>query len=150
MNAGPSRFYQFFLTKDGKDQAFVQIGNDESLLEQPYGIPPHDGILVAVAERADVVIDFGRYKKGDKLFFVNRLVMTDEGFGPALDNAGKFKILPEGEGDPILCFEVGGDAADSPPIPTNYGQILICRNSPKRLRRRPQKTSKSQRVHIWF
>jgi FtsP/CotA-like multicopper oxidase with cupredoxin domain len=32
LNAGPSRFYQFFLTKDGKDQAFIQISNDESLL----------------------------------------------------------------------------------------------------------------------
>ncbi len=117
LNAGPSRFYQFFLTKDDKDQAFVQIGNDESLLVEPYSIPPHDGTLVAVAEREDVVIDFSRFKKGDKLFFVNRLVMTNEGIGPALDNAGKFKILPEGEGDDILCFEVGGDAADSPPIP---------------------------------
>jgi FtsP/CotA-like multicopper oxidase with cupredoxin domain len=116
LDAGPSRFYQFFLTKDGKDEAFVQIGNDESLFEQPYDIPLHDGVRVAVAERADVVIDFGRFKKGEKLFFVNRLVMQDEGTGPALDH-GKFKVLPEGEGDRILCFEVGDDAADSPPIP---------------------------------
>jgi len=127
LNAGPSRFYQFFLTKDGKDQAFIQIGNDESLLVQPYKIPLHDdgtcpfrdcrGVLVAVAERADVVIDFSKYHKGDQLFFVNRLVMADEGFGPELDAAGKFKILPEGEGDQILRFDVGDSAPDSPPIP---------------------------------
>src|SRR4029077_19511005 len=46
LNPGPSRFYQFFLTKDGKDEGFTQIGNDESLLEHPYDVPPHDGVLV--------------------------------------------------------------------------------------------------------
>jgi FtsP/CotA-like multicopper oxidase with cupredoxin domain len=118
LNAGPSRFYQFFLTKDGKDQAFIQISNDESLLEKPYDIPPNEGVLIAVSERADVVIDFSRYTKGDKLFLVNRLVMQDEGFGPVIE-AGKFKILPEGEGDQILCFEVGDDAVDRSQVPNN-------------------------------
>jgi FtsP/CotA-like multicopper oxidase with cupredoxin domain len=118
LNAGPSRFYQFFLTKDGKDQAFIQISNDESLLEKPYDIPPNEGVPIAVSERADVVIDFSRYTKGDKLFLVNRLVMQDEGFGPVVE-AGKYKILPEGEGDQILCFEVGGDAVDPSQVPNN-------------------------------
>jgi FtsP/CotA-like multicopper oxidase with cupredoxin domain len=118
LNAGPSRFYQFFLTKDGKDQAFIQISNDESLLEKPYDIPPNEGVLIAVSERADVVIDFSRYTKGDKLFLVNRLVMQDEGFGPVVE-AGKYKILPEGEGDQILWFEVGDDAVDPSQVPNN-------------------------------
>lgn len=118
LNAGPSRFYQFFLTnKDGKDQAFIQIGNDESLLEQPYKIPLHHGVLVAVAERADVVIDFSNYAKGDQLFFVNRLVMANSGVGPKLDESGNFKVLGEGDGDQVLRFDVGDDAPDSPPIP---------------------------------
>jgi FtsP/CotA-like multicopper oxidase with cupredoxin domain len=121
LNAGPSRFYQFFLTKDGKDQAFIQISNDESLLEKPYDIPPNEGVLIAVSERADVVIDFSRYTKGDRLFLVNRLVMQDEGFGPVIE-AGKFKILPEGEGDQILCFEVGDDAVDPSQVPNNLRQ----------------------------
>ena len=118
LNAGPSRFYQFFLTKDGKDQAFIQISNDESLLEKPYDISPNEGVPIAVSERADVVIDFSRYTKGDKLFLVNRLVMQDEGFGPVIE-AGKYKILPEGEGNQILCFEVGDDAVDPSQVPNN-------------------------------
>jgi FtsP/CotA-like multicopper oxidase with cupredoxin domain len=118
LNAGPSRFYQFFLTKNDKDQAFIQIGNDESLLERPYNIPPHNGVSVAVSERSDVVIDFSRYRKGDKLFLVNRLVMQDEGWGPVVE-AGKYKILPESEGDQILCFEVGDDAVDPSQVPNN-------------------------------
>ena len=85
LNAGPSRFYQFFLTKDKVDQAFTQIGNDESLLEEPYEVKPQDGLLVSVAERADVIIDFSRFSKGDKLFLVNRLVMENQGFGPVPD-----------------------------------------------------------------
>jgi FtsP/CotA-like multicopper oxidase with cupredoxin domain len=123
LNAGPSRFYQFFLTKDGEDQAFVQIGNDESLLEQRYEVPPQDGVLVSVAERADVVIDFSRFQKGKKLFLVNRLVMQDEGFGPVaeFDAEGtkflKYKTLPPGQGDQLLCFEVGGDATDPSQVP---------------------------------
>lgn len=118
LNAGPSRFYQFFLTKDNKDQAFIQISNDESLLEKPYNIPPHEGVSIAVSERADVVIDFSRYTTGDKLFLVNRLVMQDEGFGPVVV-AGKYKTLPEGEGDHVLCFVVGGDAVDPSQIPND-------------------------------
>jgi FtsP/CotA-like multicopper oxidase with cupredoxin domain len=125
LNAGPSRFYQFFLTKDGKDEGFTQIGNDESLLEHPYDVPPHDGVLVAVAERADVIIDFSRFKKNDKLFLVNRLVMQDSGFGPVVDvpdsdkNFVKYKTLQEGQGDHILCFAVGDDAADLSRVPAD-------------------------------
>jgi FtsP/CotA-like multicopper oxidase with cupredoxin domain len=118
LNAGPSRFYQFFLTKNDKDQPFIQISNDESLLEKPYDIPPNEGVSLAVSERKDVVIDFKRYTKGDKLFLVNRLVMQDEGFGPVIE-AGKYKVLPEGEGDQILCFEVGDDAVDPSQVPNN-------------------------------
>ncbi len=124
LNAGPSRFYQFFLTKEGTDQAFIQIGNDESLLEKPYQVPEHDGVLLSVAERADVIIDFKNYMPGDKLFLVNRLVMQPQGWGPdgaEFDADGKFKkykTLPEGEGDHILRFDVSdGAVADSPPLP---------------------------------
>jgi FtsP/CotA-like multicopper oxidase with cupredoxin domain len=132
LNAGPSRFYQFHLTgpvprtdmfKDAKDQPFFQIGNDESLLEKRYDVPAHDGVLLSVAERADVVIDFSHFAQGDKLFLANRLIMRDDGMGPQseFDSSGakflKYKTLPEGEGDPILCFEVVGDAADLSRVP---------------------------------
>jgi FtsP/CotA-like multicopper oxidase with cupredoxin domain len=122
LNAGPSRFYQLFLTKEGKDQAFVQIGNDESLLEKPYDIPPHAGVLVSVSERADVIIDFSRYQKGDQLYLVNRLIMEHSGAGPVheTDENGKFvrfKTLEEGRGDLLLRFDVGDDAADPSQVP---------------------------------
>jgi FtsP/CotA-like multicopper oxidase with cupredoxin domain len=118
LNAGPSRFYQLFLTTGGMDQAMIQIGNDQSLLDAPYHVPVHDGVLVSVAERADIVIDFKDFATGDKLFLVNRLVMEDEGFGPVrvTNAAGDVvnEVLPEGEGDELLCFEVGEAVAEDP------------------------------------
>jgi FtsP/CotA-like multicopper oxidase with cupredoxin domain len=112
LNAGPSRFYQFFLTKTDVDQPFTQIGNDESLLEHP-GKVQNQGVLLAVAERADVVIDFSQFNKGDQVFLVNRLVMQDNGQGPTGD------ILPAGQGDQILRFDVGDDAPDPSQVPAN-------------------------------
>jgi FtsP/CotA-like multicopper oxidase with cupredoxin domain len=125
VNAGPSRFYQFFLTKvdpaTGKDVdlTFKQIGNDESLLEKPLDVT---SVLMAVAERADVVIDFSQFKKGDQLHLVNRLVMQDDGTGPAFetDNDGnfvKYTLLPVGQGDRIVRFVVGDDAVDPSRVP---------------------------------
>jgi FtsP/CotA-like multicopper oxidase with cupredoxin domain len=125
LNAGPSRFYQFFLTKfdvgakQDIDQTFKQIGNDESLLEKPVDVT---SVLLAVAERADVIIDFSRFKKGDQLHLVNRLVMQSDGTGPdyEMDKDGdfvKFKVLPQGQGDQILRFVVGEDAKDPSRVP---------------------------------
>jgi FtsP/CotA-like multicopper oxidase with cupredoxin domain len=109
LNAGPSRFYQFFLTKNNVDQTFKQIGNDESLLERPLDV---QSVLLAVAERADVVIDFSRFNQGDQVLLVNRLVMRDDGRGPRFDDHGRMVILPAGQGDQILRFDVGRNVAD--------------------------------------
>lgn len=126
LNAGPSRFYQLFLTKDKADQPFIRIGNDESLLERPYRVPPQEGLLLSVAERADVVIDFSNFADGDELFLVNRLVMEDQGFGPkseidtSIDPPKfiKYVTLPadesQGAGDYLLRFDVRGDSVADP------------------------------------
>lgn len=119
VNAGPSRFYQFFLNRNNTDQPFKQIGNDESLLECPVEVT---SVLLAVAERADVIIDFSQYKCGDQLFLENRLKMQTDGTGPAfaVDTNGNFKnftVVPAGQGDKILRFDVAGDLPDPSRIP---------------------------------
>jgi FtsP/CotA-like multicopper oxidase with cupredoxin domain len=129
LDAGPSRFYQLFLatidtdpTKN-VDHKFQQIGNDESLFEKPLEV---QSVLLGVAERMDIVIDFSKFNKGDQLYLVNRLVMEDLGHGPvaemdANDKFVKYKSLPadesEGKGDYILRFDVGDDAADPSQVP---------------------------------
>lgn len=52
LNASNSRFFRFKLNSD---QLFYQIGTDGGLMEQPIGLIE---ILLAPAERADVIIDF--------------------------------------------------------------------------------------------
>lgn len=141
VNAGPSRFYQFYLSRrqivrraDGEfdfisapdDQSFIQIGNDESLLEKPYHVPAVDGLLVSVSERADIVIDFSNYVAGDTLFLVNRLIMEDGGEGPSADIRfvggqprffGYNTVQVNGNEDPgdyIMMFEVTNDSVNDP------------------------------------
>jgi FtsP/CotA-like multicopper oxidase with cupredoxin domain len=129
LNAGPSRFYQLFLTtinvdpKKNVDHEFKHIGNDESLLEEPLTVKT---VLLSVSERADVVIDFSQFRN-EKVFLVNRLVMQDSGQGPESEfdetdpehpKFVKFKTLPadesEGKGDYILRFDVGDDIISDP------------------------------------
>jgi len=125
LNAGPSRFYKLFLVKNGVDQPFQIIGNDESLLQHPLDDTDNSGtssVVISVAERAEIVIDFHQFNPGDQLFLVNRLVMQDSGQGPKadIDGTGKFtfKMLAPGEGDQILRFDVGGDAPDPSRVPS--------------------------------
>jgi spore coat protein A len=68
LNASNARTYQLAL--DGSPDGFTQIGTDHGLLPAPLR---QDGIVIAPAERFDVVVDFGRHKVGDEITLVNRL-----------------------------------------------------------------------------
>ncbi|WP_109507483.1 multicopper oxidase family protein [Nocardioides speluncae] len=51
-------------------RTFVQVGSDGGLLEKPIG---HDHLVVAQAERFDVVVDFSSYDVGQEVTMVNRI-----------------------------------------------------------------------------
>ncbi|WP_439887271.1 multicopper oxidase family protein [Pseudomonas sp. MBLB4123] len=72
LNSGPSRFYEFYLV-DARDrpQRFTYIANDGNLLPAP--LLDQRSVRLAVAERADIVVDFSRYPIGTELYLVNRL-----------------------------------------------------------------------------
>jgi FtsP/CotA-like multicopper oxidase with cupredoxin domain len=73
LNGGPSRFYAFYLvTGNNKEQSFSYIANDGNLLPAP--LYDQFSVQLAVAERADIVVDFSRYPIGTELYLVNRLV----------------------------------------------------------------------------
>jgi FtsP/CotA-like multicopper oxidase with cupredoxin domain len=122
LNAGPSRFYQFFLMKVTNDappkyeeHEFMHIGNDESLFVAAL---PTNSIILSVAERGDVVIDFTHFARGDRVFLVNRLKMQDTGMGPEFNSeTNQMVLVPADQGDKILCFEVGEDAPDPSRVP---------------------------------
>ncbi|MFJ1257035.1 multicopper oxidase family protein [Cupriavidus sp. CuC1] len=99
LDGGPSRFYEFFLSYKGVDQAFTYIANDGNLLSAPLSMK---SVRLGVAERADIVIDFSQYPQGSQLYLVNRLEQVN-GRGPT----GNL-LSP---GTQILRFDVGGDPA---------------------------------------
>ena len=66
LNASVSRFFKIALS-DGS--AMIQIANDGNLLPNPVSLTQLDE--QGIAERYDIVIDFSRYKVGDKVWMVN-------------------------------------------------------------------------------
>jgi spore coat protein A, manganese oxidase len=71
LNASNARRYQLALDpapREGK--SFTQVGSDGGLLATPIG---HDTIVIAQAERFDVVVDFSSYPVGSTVRLTNRL-----------------------------------------------------------------------------
>ena len=98
-NTGPSRWVQFFLTDKNNLSAsfpFFQIANDGNLLPKPVQVT---NVELGVAERADVIIDFSKFKPGQSIFLENRLEQQD-GRGPTGNT------LAAGQGNFFLRFDV--------------------------------------------
>jgi FtsP/CotA-like multicopper oxidase with cupredoxin domain len=108
LNASGLRFYEFYLVFEGKDQSFKYIASDGNLLPASLDATK---VNLAMAERADIVVDFKKYPAGSKLYLVNRLEQIDER-GPS------GRILTPGT--QILRFDVAGDPSrpDVSQVPT--------------------------------
>lgn len=108
LDGGPSRFYQLFLTDRGANPAipFWLVANDGNLLPGPVKT---DNVVLSVAERMDIVVDFTNWA-GKTLYFEDRLNQVD-GRGPE-ENLGKpGATLPAGKGRLILQFRVKSTAS---------------------------------------
>jgi FtsP/CotA-like multicopper oxidase with cupredoxin domain len=79
LNASVSRFFKLCLS-DGSNM--IQIANDGNLLPQPVNLTQLDE--QGIAERYDIVIDFSRYRVGNKVWMVN-LCEHQSGTKPARD-----------------------------------------------------------------
>jgi FtsP/CotA-like multicopper oxidase with cupredoxin domain len=113
LNVGPSRFYQLFLTDPadpGRVVPFTLIAADGNLL--PASQPVTSVELVAAA-RVDVIVDFSQVPHGSSLILENRLEQTG-GRGPT------GKILPAGQGDALMRFDVVLGAVEDPSRPPPY------------------------------
>jgi FtsP/CotA-like multicopper oxidase with cupredoxin domain len=109
LDAGPSRFYELFLTNpDNLSQSipFLVISEDGNLLGRPIKTT---SIRLSVAERNDIIVDFARivreFGNPKRLILENRLEQVD-GRGPT------GKVLPAGRGDQLLEFRIGGAVED--------------------------------------
>jgi FtsP/CotA-like multicopper oxidase with cupredoxin domain len=73
LDAGPTRFYQFFLQNAAANGVFTFtiISNDGNLLPAP--LTNQTSVRIGPAERSDIVIDFARFPLGTELYLVNQL-----------------------------------------------------------------------------
>jgi FtsP/CotA-like multicopper oxidase with cupredoxin domain len=123
LDAGPSRFYEVFLTNpDNLSQRipFWVIANDGNLLPRPVQVTSH---RLGVAERVDIIVDFAeiaqRFGNPARIRLENRLEQ-DDGRGPT-DN-----ILPAGQGNQMLEFRLVGNAVTDgsfDPEPVAFPQV---------------------------
>jgi o-aminophenol oxidase len=72
LNGSNARTYRLVLVHDGEPalDRIVQIGTDHGLLRAPAAVPS-DGLLLASAERADLLIDFSDLDVGSELTVLN-------------------------------------------------------------------------------
>jgi spore coat protein A len=95
LNAANARRFRLALDPPPRTgKAFVQVGSDGGLLGAPVA---HDEIVIAQAERFDVVVDFSDYPIGTRVTMLNKL---------AEGNAGK-----------VMRFHVVRRAADDSTVP---------------------------------
>jgi FtsP/CotA-like multicopper oxidase with cupredoxin domain len=115
LSGGPSRIYEFYLTDAaGVNQDYVRISNDGNLYEKPLTTKK---MLLGVAERGDIIVDFSKYPIGTKLYMVNRLDQTN-GRGPSLSLPRDANGLLTTVGVQLMRFDI-----DSDPLVPDVSQV---------------------------
>lgn len=117
LNGGPSRFYQFALAKDAEAAKsdpipVIVITGDGNFLTEPLVTK---NLLMSVAQRYDVIIDFSHYEVGEEIILWNVLEQTN-GKGPS------GRILEEPDG--VLKFIVKKlEAPDNSQVPGYFRDL---------------------------
>jgi FtsP/CotA-like multicopper oxidase with cupredoxin domain len=80
LNGSNARTYRLVLLHDDGPELhrFTQIGTDHGLLRTPARVPP-DGLVLASAERADLLIDFSDLAPGSELMLFNTAAAPFDG-----------------------------------------------------------------------
>jgi FtsP/CotA-like multicopper oxidase with cupredoxin domain len=84
LNGSSSRFWKLALAgPSGSAVPFQFIANDGNLVVNPITLTTLDQL--GTGERYDIVVDFSRFRVGDRIRLVNQLRMRDDGRGPQSD-----------------------------------------------------------------
>ena len=80
LNGSNARTYRLVLLHDGEPELhrITQIGTDHGLLATPASLPP-DGLVLASAERADLLVDFSDLEPGSELTLLNTAAAPFDG-----------------------------------------------------------------------
>jgi FtsP/CotA-like multicopper oxidase with cupredoxin domain len=119
INGSNARTYRLVLLRDGAPELerITQIGTDHGLLRTPAPVPA-DGLLLAPAERADLLVDFSDLAPGSELTVLNTAAAPFDGTrfqaADAASVADVEGLLPYPE---VLRFRVAGEGARRRSIP---------------------------------
>ena len=119
LNGSNARTYRLVLLRDGTPELerMTQIGTDHGLLRAPVPVPGN-GLVLASAERADLLVDFSDLAPGSELTVLNTAAAPFDGSSfPAADaeSAADLEgLLPYPQ---VLRFRVGGEAGSRRPAP---------------------------------
>jgi spore coat protein A len=118
LNGSNARTYRLVLTRDGKPDhgRITQIGTEGGLLPGPVSIPAQ-GLVLASAERADLLVDFSDLDPGTELTFWNTATAPFDGTFADPSTAGIASLdglLPYPE---VLRIRVGEGRRNSRPVP---------------------------------
>src|SRR5437899_4750501 len=119
LNGSNARTYRLVLLSDGAPalERITQIGTDHGLLRTPVTVPA-DGLVLASAERADLLIDFSDLPLGSELTVLNTAAAPFDGSAFPASNAEN-AADPEGllAYPQVLRFRVAGEPASRISIP---------------------------------
>jgi FtsP/CotA-like multicopper oxidase with cupredoxin domain len=127
LNGSNARTYRLVLLGDGGPELerITQIGTDHGLLRTPVPVPA-DGLVLASAERADLLVDFADLAPGSELTVLNTAAAPFDGSSfpaahaeTAADPAGLL-TYPQ-----VLRFRVAGGAASPRSIPRELATDFV-------------------------
>src|SRR5229473_6542773 len=120
INGSNARTYRLVLLRDRNSELerVTQIGTDHGLLPTPVRLPS-DGLVLASAERADLLVDFSDLEPGSELILLNTASAPFDGASfpasRALEAASLEGLLPFPQ---VMCFRVIAGPSASRSIPT--------------------------------
>jgi len=120
---------------------FKQIGSEGGLFNAPV---PLDQLLIAPAERADVVIDFAQYA-GQTLYLVN--VGPDEPFGGGQPFTDFDPSDPASTGQVLKFIVADGNGADTSSLPSRLSNVI---RTPLTAARQTRKITLNEEVSEYF
>jgi spore coat protein A len=124
LNGSNARTYRLVLLRDGKSELhrISQIGTDHGLLRSAARVPS-DGLVLASAERADLLIDFSDLEPGSELTLLNTATAPFDGStfraADALQAADLDGLLPYPQ---VMRFRVIHGSASRRTIPRDLAR----------------------------
>jgi len=168
LNGSVSRYFKTVLVDEAGDRVpFHMIANDGNIMEHTVYMENGELPTHGIAERYDIIIDFGDFEEGDKLYFVNILqhrngqstdivvpledVLSGDYEPKTFDDNGDGTVDRWVDGDPVVgkFLEFRVQKYDRPDISMNPADFVEGKRSMIPIRR-PTETELANALHRSF